>query len=281
MENQLPASKAELPGLHDDHKPMPDRHEIEPVTSDAWHSLRRVTAARVALGRAGGSLPTREWLNFKADHAAARDAVHDVFDAKRLADELRSLESEVLIVDTAASDRRSYLERPDCGRQLAEHSRAELEQRRPPAPVDLALIVSDGLSAIAAQRHAQPLIMCLLPRLKDRGWTLAPIVVARFGRVALQDQIGDLLHARISLILLGERPGLASPDSLGAYLVFAPRAGNTDANRNCVSNIRPEGLPYEAAAETLLYLLSESRRRRFSGVALKDERLSSPKLSAT
>jgi ethanolamine ammonia-lyase small subunit len=137
----------------------------------------------------------------------------------------------------------------------------------------LAIVVSDGLSALAAERHAPALLAALVPKLKTDDWKLAPIVVACFGRVALQDEVGEILGAQIALMLIGERPGLGSPDSLGAYLVFAPRLGNTDANRNCVSNVRPEGLPYESAAKTLYYLLSESRRKRLSGVQLKDQRV--------
>ena len=244
-----------------------------PTTPDPWESLRSATSARIALGRAGGSLPTQEWLNFKAAHAAARDAVHFPFDAEQLAAEIGALGVDVVIVNSAAPDRRTFLERPDLGRQLDEQSRYALQQIRTAPQTDLVIVVSDGLSAIAVHRQVRPLLATLVPRLAADEWSIAPIVVARFGRVALEDEIGQLLGAHLALMLIGERPGLGSPDSLGAYLVYAPRCGNTDANRNCVSNIRPEGLPHEAAADTIHYLLSEARRRQLSGVQLKDQRM--------
>lgn len=251
------------------------------ATPDTWNELRRCTSARIALGRAGGSLPTHEWLSFKSAHAAAREAVHCEFDADELAGEIAQLSTEVLIVDSAAGDRVTYLQRPDLGRRLQDRSRWELQQRvRPDHPQDLAIIVSDGLSALAVHRQAGPLLGALLPKLVAEGWQLAPIVVARFGRVALQDEIGQVLGAKLAVMLIGERPGLGSPDSLGAYIVCGPRPGNTDANRNCVSNIRPEGLPLESAAETIYYLLSEARRRRVSGVQLKDDRKGDERFSS-
>ncbi len=228
--------------------------------------------ARIALGRAGGSLPTREWLDFKSAHAAARDAVHFPFDGEQLASEIASLGTEVVIVSSAATDRRTYLERPDLGRQLDVPSRHALQQLKVDAGFDLAIIVSDGLSAIAVQRQVRPLLEVLLPKLRQDAWSLAPVIVASFGRVALQDEIGDLLVAQLALTLIGERPGLGSPDSLGAYLVLGPSIGNTDADRNCVSNVRPEGLSHAAAADTIHYLLCEARSRRISGVQLKDQR---------
>jgi ethanolamine ammonia-lyase small subunit len=243
------------------------------VTTDAWQSLRTATPARIALGRAGGSLPTREWLDFKSSHSAARDAVHQEFDAVALAAEISALGVSTIVLDTAAHDRQTFLQRPDLGRRLDDASDKLLQAHSKdiPAP-DVAIIVSDGLSALAVHRQAPPLLARLLPPLISDGWRLAPISVVRFGRVALEDQIGQRLGAQLALMLLGERPGLGSPDSLGAYLVHAPRFGNTDANRNCVSNIRPEGLAWDAAAGTLTYLLAEARQRKFSGVSLKDER---------
>jgi ethanolamine ammonia-lyase small subunit len=245
---------------------------IDSVTRDPWETLRSTTLARIALGRAGGSLPTHEWLRFKSAHAAARDAVHCDFDAERLAGEIAALGVEVVIVDSAAADRQTFLARPDLGRRLDERSRFAIQELGVREPNDLVIVVSDGLSAIAVDRQARPLLDILLPKLQGDGWGLDPIIIARFGRVALQDEIGHLLRAEVALSMIGERPGLGSPDSLGAYLVYGPRVGNTDANRNCVSNIRPEGLPHAAASETIHYLLSEARRRRLSGVELKDQR---------
>jgi ethanolamine ammonia-lyase small subunit len=260
----------------------PAEKRASEATADAWQQLRGATSARIALGRAGGSLPTEEWLDFKSSHAAARDAVHNHFHADDLAREVSALGLETVTVESAAADRMTFLQRPDLGRRLTSESAQRLEQlelrERPSA---LSIIVSDGLSALAVHRQAQPLLAALIPQLRDRQISLAPIVIARFGRVALMDEIGDLLGAELALILIGERPGLGSPDSLGAYLVYDPKPGNADANRNCVSNIRPEGLPIAAAADTLVYLISESLRRRLSGVGLKDERvLTSPPTAA-
>jgi ethanolamine ammonia-lyase small subunit len=243
------------------------------VTRDPWNRLRGATPARIALGRAGGSLPTREWLQFKSAHAAARDAVHNELLAEELASQIGALGVDAIIVDSAARDRLTFLQRPDLGRRLDDASHDFLAQLvRPPVPPQLAVIVSDGLSALAVHRQVPPLLRILLPWLRDGGVTLAPIVIARFGRVALQDEVGRLLGAQLALMLIGERPGLGSPDSLGAYLVFSPRPGNTDANRNCVSNIRPEGLAIDAAAATIRYLVAEAQRRHLSGIGLKDER---------
>jgi ethanolamine ammonia-lyase small subunit len=242
------------------------------TTADAWSALRAATSARIALGRAGASLPTQHWLDFQAAHAAARDAVHAPFDAELLAAEIRTLHKQVVIADSAAENRQQYLLRPDLGRQLSDQSRIELEQLRTPTETDLSITVSDGLSAIAAHRQVPLLLAALLPKLQTSGWNLAPFVVAQLGRVALQDEIGHLLGAKLALILIGERPGLGSPDSLGAYFVYGPKIGNSDANRNCVSNIRPEGLAINAAAETIYYLLTQARQRQTSGTVLKDDR---------
>lgn len=240
------------------------------VQRDPWSQLRALTPARIALGRAGGSLPTQELLDFQRAHALARDAVQQPFNPQTLADEISQLGLPTIILASAAQNRKTYLTRPDLGRRLAEESRAQAASLA--ATADLAMIVSDGLSAPAAERQAVPLLEALLPLCRQEQWRLAPAAVVANARVAIEDEIGQLFGARAAVILLGERPGLSSPDSLGAYLVYGPQTGRTDAERNCVSNIRPEGLPPAAAAETIHYLVRESLRRGVSGIALKDDR---------
>jgi len=228
--------------------------------------LRALTPARVGLGRTGVSLQTRELLDFQRAHAQARDAVHARLESTALAAALGALTGgPVLRLHSAAPDRPTYLQRPDLGRKLDEASRAGL----PAGPWELALIVADGLSALAVERHAPGLLQELLPHLE--GWRLAPIAVVEQGRVAIGDQIGAALGADLSVVLIGERPGLSAPDSLGAYITWAPRPGRTDAERNCISNIRAEGLSYREAAAQLGFYLTEARRRRLTGVALKEE----------
>ncbi len=239
------------------------------VPPDPWAALRARTPARIAIGRSGASLPTREVLAFSLAHAQARDAVHTPFDAKATADAVESLGLSTLQVDSAATDRATYLRRPDLGRRLADGSRTALAMSR--AAVDLAIVVADGLSSTAVHAHAAPLIAALLPRVRADGRSLAPVIIASQARVALGDEIGELMRARLVLLLVGERPGLSSPDSLGAYLTFEPRVGRTDAERNCVSNIRAEGLSYDQAAFKLAWLMREALRLSATGVALKDE----------
>ncbi len=243
-------------------------------TPDPWSALRAHTAARIALGRAGVSLPTAEWLRFAQAHALARDAVHAPFDALALADEAALQDFDCTVVESAAPDRAGYLRRPDLGRRLSPRSAALLAAWQRPA-CDLAVVVADGLSAQAAQRHALPLLLELRPRLEAQGASVAmhlgPVLLARQARVALGDEVGGLLRARAVLVLIGERPGLSSPDSLGAYLTWAPRPGRSDAERNCVSNIRPQGLACGEAARKIAWLLGAARRLGGTGVALKDE----------
>lgn len=236
--------------------------------ADAWPHLRRFTDARIALGRAGASLPTGPLLDFKLAHARAKDAVHQHFEPEALAEQLRPLAPDLLLLESQAADRGTYLQRPDLGRRLSQES-ADLLAARPPASPDLVILVSDGLSTTAVMAQALPVLTELLPLLED--WKLAPLLIVRHGRVAIQDQAGALLNASLSLILLGERPGLGSPDSLGAYFTYAPVPGRNDADRNCVSNIRPQGLAPALAARKIFALLSASRRLKLSGVHLKDE----------
>ncbi|HUY90713.1 MAG TPA: ethanolamine ammonia-lyase subunit EutC [Pirellulales bacterium] len=237
---------------------------------DPWRRLRELTPARIALGRAGGSLPTHEQLDFQRSHAQARDAVQEPFDPASLAAQIARLGLPTVVAHSEAVDRKTFLARPDLGRRLADESRRLLT--RGAEPPDVAIIVSDGLSALAVERHAIGVLAALMSLARRDGWRLAPVTVVSHGRVAIEDEIGQVLGAQAAVILLGERPGLSSPDSLGAYLVFDPRPGRTDAERNCVSNIRPAGLPPAAAAATIHYLLGEALRRKISGVALKDER---------
>jgi ethanolamine ammonia-lyase small subunit len=246
------------------------------VVASPWQGLRRLTAARVALGRAGTSLPTPAHLEFQLAHAQARDAVHLPFDAAAVTHAVQALGFDVLALGSAAGDRATYLQRPDLGRRLDDASRSQLaawrhERGSGAARFDVAFVVADGLSALAVHRHAAALLAALQPWLAREAWRVAPVAVVRQGRVAVADEIGELLDADLVVILLGERPGLSSPDSLGVYFTWAPRVGCTDAQRNCISNVRPEGLPIDRAADKLLYLMTQARQRRASGVELKDD----------
>jgi ethanolamine ammonia-lyase small subunit len=224
--------------------------------------LRALTQARVALGRSGQALPTAALLDFQLDHARARDAVHAVLETEGFA---AAVGRPVIEVRSRARDRGEYLRRPDLGRLLDEGDVARL-----PAIGDtLAIVVADGLSASAVHAHAASVVAALVARLDD--WRIAPIVLAWQARVALGDEIGAALGVDMVIMLIGERPGLSAPDSLGAYLTWQPRPGRRDSERNCVSNIRPpHGLGYEAAADTIARLVASARRHRLTGVALKD-----------
>jgi ethanolamine ammonia-lyase small subunit len=230
--------------------------------------LRAFTPARVGLGRTGVSLATRDLLDFQRCHALARDAVHARLEAAALARTLGAIAGgSVFRVRSAAVDRATYLQRPDLGRRLDDSSRRLLTERARPGAAELALIVADGLSALAVERHAAPLLEELLPRLHE--WKFAPLCVVEQGRVAIGDEIGEILGAQIAVVLIGERPGLSSPDSLGVYITWHPRPGRTDAERNCISNIRVEGLGYAQAAGQIEIILREARREQLTGVALK------------
>jgi ethanolamine ammonia-lyase small subunit len=243
--------------------------------ADPWVGLRRYTSARIALGRTGGSQRMGSVLDFRLSHARARDAVMAPFDVEGVAERLVAAGFATHRIATAVTDKKTYLVRPDLGRKLGEDVRGQLKEFAAGwGARDLVMIVSDGLAAQAAERHAVETVARLAELLTAAGWTIYPILLAPYGRVKLQDEVGELLGARHALMLLGERPGLGMPDSLGAYLTHQPRGTCTDADRNCVSNIRPEGLPPAAAARKLAHLLMESARLGVSGVALKDTQAS-------
>jgi ethanolamine ammonia-lyase small subunit len=254
----------------------PSQDEQIGVVHNPWRDLRAFTAARIGLGRAGISLPTARLLEFQLAHAQAKDAVHWPIDVDALSGRL----TEALATDapiqlhSQASDRTIYLQRPDLGRLLDDTSQERLEAqgRSEGSQVDLALVIVDGLSARAIESHAVEFIEALHAELDadEHDWQCAPLTIVEQGRVAIGDEVGEALNARAVLVLIGERPGLSSPDSLGLYLTWAPRRGVSDAERNCISNVRPEGLKINAAAGRALYLLREARRLELSGVKLKD-----------
>lgn len=230
---------------------------------DLWSRFRGRTRARIGIGRAGDAMPTAALLDFMLGHARARDAVHGSVDFAAIATALAP--RPVIIVHSEAADRAIYLRRPDLGRRLGSASRAALS----PGPYDAAFVVADGLSAAAIRAHAVPMLEAACTRLS--GWRLAPIVLARQARVALGDEVGEALDARMVVVLVGERPGLSVQDSLGIYLTWAPRPGRRDAERNCISNIHQHGLSYDVAADRLVWLMTEAARRRLTGVALKED----------
>jgi ethanolamine ammonia-lyase small subunit len=239
--------------------------------NDPWHTLRRFTQARIAQGRSGCGLPTSALLDFQIAHAAARDAVHQPWAIDGFAKEVEALGLEALSLSTPVASRVRYLQRPDQGRCLDEASRWLLKSRKAEA-IDVALIISNGLSSTAVDCHGLALLKAISDTYQRSSLRLGPICLVPNGRVALSDEIGALLNARLAVIIVGERPGLSAADSLGIYLTYAPRVGNTDAERNCISNIRPpDGLSYQAAAAKLAYLSQEALRRGISGVHLKDD----------
>jgi len=232
----------------------------------SWTALRRHTPARIALGRSGFGLPTAAHLAFQAAHARARDAVHAALDATAIMSEIGARGFEVIRVDSAAASRQAYLRMPDLGRTLSAQSRARLSE--PMLAPDVVIVVGDGLSSVAVERNAVPVLELLGRRVRDIGLRLAPIIVATGARVALADEIGELLQARLSVILIGERPGLSAADSLGIYLTFAPRRGRLDSERNCISNIHAAGMTSEAAAARAVELIQSMLDHRASGVLL-------------
>jgi len=240
-------------------------------------SLQRYTSARISLGQAGPAIPTREQLRFQLDHALARDAVHAQLDVTAMLQGLRHRKMECLALRSAIAaapgdDRQLYLHRPDLGRTLHPDSRQVLQQ--PSASTvkepDVVFVIADGLSALAVERHALPLLDETTSLLPPDQWRIGPVCVVSQARVAIGDEIGDLLHAKLSVLFIGERPGLSAPDSLGVYITWNPRPGRTDAERNCISNIRHEGLTYADAAQRIVFYMNTAKRLQATGVMLKD-----------
>ncbi|WP_404471615.1 ethanolamine ammonia-lyase subunit EutC [Vreelandella venusta] len=246
------------------------------VVENPWERLSAFTDARIGLGRAGVSLPTNKLLAFQLAHAQAQDAVHCALDSEALEAELTdmlSLTASPLRLHSLAQDRAVYLQRPDYGRRLSDTSREKLQQAAQSGQhFDLAVVIVDGLSALAVQQNSAPLLTALYRAFESdqNAWQLAPLTLVEQGRVAIGDEVGALLNADAVLVMIGERPGLSSPDSLGLYMTWAPEVGLKDDRRNCISNVRPAGLKPEEAARRLLLLLTEARQRKLSGVQLKD-----------
>jgi ethanolamine ammonia-lyase small subunit len=238
------------------------------IELDDWQSLKSYTSARIALGRTGVAVPLQEALAFKMAHAHARDAVYSELDEVALIEGLQAFQLPIFSLQSRANNRQEYLQRPDFGRQLNSFSKEQLQGEN--AQKDVALIIADGLSATAINNHAVPVLQILIPLIQNSGFSLAPLSIVHQGRVAISDEVGFLLNTKFSVILIGERPGLSSPDSMGVYLTYNPKVGLTDESRNCISNIRLEGLSYKGAAEKILYFIRESFRLQYSGVALKD-----------
>ncbi|TDR76702.1 ethanolamine ammonia-lyase subunit EutC [Paludibacterium purpuratum] len=247
-----------------------DDRQRQWLQSDPWAHLASTTPARIALGRCGVSVPTGETLRFALAHAQARDAVHAPMAVDDIAQALRAQGFDSIRVQSQAVSRDVYLQRPDLGRRLDADSLARL-QASASEPDELVFAVGDGLSALAVDRHAVPLLALARPLLEAQGWRIGPVVLASLARVALGDEIGAALKARAVVVLIGERPGLSSPDSMGLYLTYAPRPGRRDAERNCISNVRPAGLALPLAARKLAWMLDRARELGCSGVALKDE----------
>ncbi|MEW7847641.1 ethanolamine ammonia-lyase subunit EutC [Massilia aurea] len=254
---------------------MSDSTDTPAANASAWQALRQFTDARIALGATGISQPTGAQLDFQLAHARARDAVHVPLDTDALMPALQAAWPDAgpaLLLHSAAENRNVYLQRPDLGRRLDAPSRAALAgMDGGKRHCDLGIVVADGLSSSAIAQNAAPFLATLRARVAEESWTLAPLAIVQQGRVAVGDEVGELLGAKIVVVLVGERPGLSAPDSMGIYMTWAPRVGLTDERRNCISNVRPAGLGYAEAAARLHYLLRQARARQLTGVALKDE----------
>lgn len=270
-------------------KRFPANDAEQPVTENPWERLKDFTDARIGLGRSGISVPTKHLLDFQLAHARAQDAVHTPLGTDALINQLMACDwcpdGNPIRLHSRADDRAMYLQRPDYGRLLDDASTERLTQHsaNQSADYDLAIVIVDGLSAFAIEENIVPFLDELIPALiapttaatshansTHAPWSIAPLCVVEQGRVAIGDPIGEQLNAKCVLVLIGERPGLSSPDSLGLYLTWAPHAGLTDAYRNCISNIRRAGLNYSEACRKTLYLLNEARLKKLSGVNLKD-----------
>jgi len=243
-------------------KPMPTNVSIRDV-------LQQYTTARVALGKTGTAQFTKDILSFRAAHAQAKDSIYQTFDSKIIADSLTQLNRKVWVLKSKANDKREFLLRPDLGRQLHEESMELISKVQVSLPFDLCISISDGLSVSAIDEHCIPLMTLLLKKMDEAGYSIAPICIIERGRVAISDMTGFLTRSRVSLILIGERPGLSASNSLGAYITYGPKAGNTDANRNCISNIHQGGLHYESAADEILSLVTLALQKQMSGTQLK------------
>ena len=247
-----------------------DKIEKTYIDKNEWEALRQFTAARIALGVTGVSVPLKSALALRLAHAHAREAVYSVLDMPFLTTTLHAKKIKTIEVCSCATDRNEYLQRPDFGRKLSDYS-AQILQQQNVLPADIVVVIADGLSASAVNKHAVTVAFLVTQLAKQKGLSFAPVVLASQARVAITDEIGYLLNARLSVILIGERPGLSASDSMGAYITYNPKPGNTDEKRNCVSNIRPEGLPPEAAAEKIMLLIEAAFKLQLTGVALKDE----------
>ena len=239
------------------------------VESDEWEPLKAYTRARIALGKTGVSVPLKESLQFKLAHAHAKDAVYSHLDLTDLQASLADTGMPVHTLRSRAENRDVYLQRPDYGRLLDDRSIDQLKQLNSP-PADICLLIADGLSATAIMKNVGSMIPLLVRKLQQAGYSLTPILIVEQGRVAITDAIGEILRPQLAIVFIGERPGLSSFDSMGAYITYAPRSGLTDERRNCISNIRDQGLPAEIAVDKLLYLIQSAFRLQLTGVALKD-----------
>lgn len=240
---------------------------------DAWEKLKQFTDARIAIGRAGCSIPTTAMLEFQLAHAQARDAVYQVLDTDSLQDKLNALGLDSLVMQSQAKDKQEYLKRPDYGRLLSDESKQLFMQfkQNNNATYDVCIVVGDGLSALAIEENALALIQSLQSQLEHEQWTLAPIVLATGSRVALGDEVAEIFNAKMLVMLIGERPGLSSPDSMGIYYTWQAKSGYLDSKRNCISNVRPAGLSIPIATQRLINLMRQSKKLGYSGVNLKDE----------